>query len=599
MSSISQFRWQRYILFGTQVPQDRLEILRELDEVYVNLRRQQSVLKGWKLFNSRTQFMEGIHSLNHKYFAIGAILESCGIAALRDNYHGSINPSYLAGKKPRWISLTGEHRQWIVELVYWTQKLKAQGALESLGSEMILPASILSRLEPGSKGAQLLLKESELQHKDGVTLADQFEIRSRLDALRATMRREPSLEPIMSIREGTALDADQISSLSQDLGPDVVLVDWVHLPLGCTGISSELLPMIYRGGQLVRAVFAENMTYSYVAAWVENYMDEKRHPYMFCESDEYGQSPEDMLHLLDALVAPLELVSKPGEMVVLSPTKLLHRIPLHALHVQGRPLIERNPVVYTQSLSMLRMCKVQADARDTSRDFKAFIAEALAPDEARPSMTFADDLETLVFKDELLSKEVFLEAVSDADLVHFHGHVGFEENAPLDHYMAIRGEEAVTARDMFGIQLNRGSHVTLIGCSSGRARISVQDDLLGLSMAFHYAGSSSVASTLWDIQRSDGADFEEAFYRALGDQQACCPPGRLLNLATAMQSAVLDLRQGTRGTQGAQGSHGAAGLYRSPYHWAGFVLHGFWMFPRLPVRSGKVHDTWGPDVCHC
>ena len=145
--------------------------------------------------------------------------------------------------------------------------------------------------------------------------------------------------------------------------------------------------------------------------------------------------------------------------------------------------------------------------------------------------------------------------------------------------MDIKREEAVTARDIFELRLNSGSHVTLIGCSSGRARVNEHDDLLGLSMAFHYAGASSITSTLWNIDKADGADFEEAFYRALLDQQSSSSDHELLNLATAMQTAILELRGGEKGPTGS---------VRSPYHWAAFVLHGYWKFSRLPKKSREI-----------
>ena len=110
MSSISSFCWQRYMLFGTQKPQDRLEILRELDEDYVNLRQQQSILKGWRLFNSWTQVTESTTYMFHRHFAIGAIFEICGISKLRDMFHQVTNP-------PKLISLNGEYSHLFLDLV--------------------------------------------------------------------------------------------------------------------------------------------------------------------------------------------------------------------------------------------------------------------------------------------------------------------------------------------------------------------------------------------------------------------------------------------------------------------------------------------------
>jgi CHAT domain-containing protein len=571
ISCISSFRWQRYILFGTQTPENRLSILRELDDLLVSLRRQKTALKGWKLVNARTGLTDQMDSFDHYYGAIGAIFESLGASRMRDAYHSRSGPT-------RYVAANAENMHLFAELIAWTQKLKARAVVESLGAGIIIPSSILQRLDPDSESMQMLLRESGLELRASDSLAAQVETQRDLDDLRAAIRKDPDLEIITSIREGISLDSTQIKSFCEELGPGVVILDWLYLPFGHTGHQSELLPMVYRDGQLVQAFFTETITYKDVQAWVEEYMHEQDHSSMLSERGTYGtETPEELLHRLDALVAPLETFSRPGEVVILSPTNLMHRVPLHALHVQGQALIERNPVVYTQSLSMLRMCRVLAEQRDSSQEFKAIITETLSSsDTMRPSMNFANDIGTLVFKDDLLSKDVFLEVASEADLLHFHGHVRFQENAPLDHSLNIKGEEEVTARDIFDLKLNSGSHVTLIGCSSGRARISSHDDLLGLSMAFHYAGASSITSTLWNIDKADGAEFQEAFYRDLLNQQSSAPENELLNLATAMQSAILELRKDEKGPPGS---------VRSPYHWAGFVLHGYWKFPRLPVRS--------------
>jgi hypothetical protein len=203
---------------------------------------------------------------------------------------------------PKLISLNGEHSHLFLDLVDWTQPLKVQSTPESLGSEITLPTSILSQLKPESAGAQLLLKESGLQQKVSNTLVDLVKTRRQLNDLRAVMGINPSLELIMSVQEGVSVDTAQTRSLSQDLESDVVIVDWTHLPMGFTSIMSEFLTMIYRGGRLVRAVFVENITYKYVSAWVENYMDKRQHLYMFSEyEDRDGKTPEDVLHLLDAL----------------------------------------------------------------------------------------------------------------------------------------------------------------------------------------------------------------------------------------------------------------------------------------------------------
>jgi CHAT domain-containing protein len=333
--------------------------------------------------------------------------------------------------------------------------------------------------------------------------------------------------------------------------------------------------MLYRNGELYHCECIADQNYESVQGWVEEYMDDNQFPNgILSEVGPYnGQTPEEVLHHLDFLIAPLGKYSNPGDLLILCPTKLLHRLPLHALAVDDQALIERNPVIYTQSLSMLRLCVLSAQRRDPTKPFKPLIVEALPEDAYRPPLSFAKSLKTTVLRDKPLTQLTFLAQVADTDLLHFHGHVGFHEQEPLEHFLELRYLQKVTARDIFDLRLGGGAHVTLIGCQSGRAGFSASDDLMGLSTAFHYAGASSIVSTLWKIVNHDGVEFSEAFYEALWKQVSDVANEKekggkvLLNLATAMREAVMKVRQNEYGS------------LKAPYHWAGLVLHGYWLFP--------------------
>jgi hypothetical protein len=85
---------------------------------------------------------------------------------------------------------------------------------------------------------------------------------------------------------------------------------------------------------------------------------------LFC-SDEDSSShlkEGDAVHRLQEfadLVSPLSTITKPRGMLVLSPSGLLHRISLHAIEIEGKPLIFRNPIVYCHSLSLLHQSFLQ------------------------------------------------------------------------------------------------------------------------------------------------------------------------------------------------------------------------------------------------
>jgi CHAT domain len=63
------------------------------------------------------------------------------------------------------------------------------------------------------------------------------------------------------------------------------------------------------------------------------------------------------------LVAPVADYSDEGDVVWFVPHGPLHYLPLHALQVGGRYLVERNPICYAPSASVMKYCKAKRTGR--------------------------------------------------------------------------------------------------------------------------------------------------------------------------------------------------------------------------------------------
>ena len=564
----------RYKLFGTVSADACLEYLDRLEQIYTDIRRERSVLKGSDNFIARATIVELWSFMRHYDVAIGACMEALGVGHVRFSYHHLlIGQSTVSA--PRNIA---DNQKLLAEIMKWAQKKKARSVVETLGSEIILPSSLFAALEPTSQGYKLLKRESDLQAIVPLSLGEKLRVRAELSSIRREMRSCLELQPIMDIRDGTSLEQTQIAALSKELGPKCLIVDYVHIPVTHTALPGDILPMVYRDGQLLSSsILGPDLSLEMIQLYVQTFMDETNEEALLL-SDEATEALES----LNPLVLPVATFSKPGDTIVFCPTQSLHRLPLHALKLGDQILIERNPVVYTQSLTMLSLCNISASSRDASAPLDALLVQALPKHQSQiaPKMSFASHLNTSVLSGNALTKATFQAAAPSASLIHFHGHVGFDESTPLDHHLDIRGlaAERITARDVFGLRLRTGAHVTLIGCGSGKARIGLHDDLLGLSTAFHYAGASSIASTLWSIDNADGAAFAEAFYDevlAVGDG-GNEGEGGVVDLARAMQRAVLSV------------SVDAEGNRRAPYHWAAFTLHGAWRWKRgVAAAAGR------------
>ncbi|KAI4175384.1 MAG: hypothetical protein LQ346_008084, partial [Caloplaca aetnensis] len=76
-------------------------------------------------------------------------------------------------------------------------------------------------------------------------------------------------------------------------------------------------------------------------------------------------------------------------------------------------------------------------------------------------------------------------------LLHYHGHVTFQEGDPTDHGLEL-DDRRFTLRDVFDLApLPNSYHATLLGCGSGMTRTTVSNDVIGLVPAFLYSGAAS------------------------------------------------------------------------------------------------------------
>src|ERR1700722_11499034 len=73
-------------------------------------------------------------------------------------------------------------------------------------------------------------------------------------------------------------------------------------------------------------------------------------------------------HSYDCLIAPLAGWCDPDDVICLIPHGCLHYLPLHALKVDGRYLVERNAVTYSPSTAVLGHCLGRRASRGRSDD---------------------------------------------------------------------------------------------------------------------------------------------------------------------------------------------------------------------------------------
>lgn len=374
------------------------------------------------------------------------------------------------------------------------------------------------------------------------------------------------------------------------IGGNVVFVDWYD---GTSSLRSFLKPLlvILSPGENPRCRLVD-ITWNNVNKAVEKFasMDSE---------DLKNKEASRVLDKLSPLVEPLKELSKPGQTLVFSPWGNLHRVPLHALKIDGQTLIKRNPVVYCSSLGALITAfdnRQHENANTNSSTFGSGVVPlkgAIFGDP--PSEVGSRAVQSTISKFHMPSvntgddfkADSFVQSVQDPNLqlVHYHGHANFSSSSPIDQSLLFN-DRPLTLRQIFDIPPGRRAfHVTLLGCGSGATKTVATNDVIGLVPSLFHAGAASTVSSLWTFSDADAALYSKYFYepnddgRRVPTRELVEDTGKtgieddyaslkrkqgeqmLWNLAIANQRAVLKIME------------------QKPalYHWAGFVLHGWWM----------------------
>ncbi|MGH7964383.1 MAG: CHAT domain-containing protein [Candidatus Binatia bacterium] len=113
--------------------------------------------------------------------------------------------------------------------------------------------------------------------------------------------------------------------------------------------------------------------------------------------------------------------------------------------------------------------------------------------------------------------------------------------------------------EIFNLQLN-ADLVVLSACDTGKGKLHRGEGIIGLTRAFMYAGTPSVAASLWKVHDQSTSLFMEFFYRRLKEGQS-----KAASLRQAKKQMIY--------TQSDILGRGKDSL-AAPYFWAPFILIG-------------------------
>lgn len=243
------------------------------------------------------------------------------------------------------------------------------------------------------------------------------------------------------------------------------------------------------------------------------------------------------LSALDTLLRPfLEPIlewADESDIVYLVPFGDMHRVPMHALTVDGRPLIDRNPVCYVQSASVLQHCRAKRTGgrrealllADSRVDRPLPHARVQAAEIAR---LFGAGHAAVRIGAAATGRELrrALSADAGVDILHLACHGAFSADHVVDSGILLAwtpGEgdpggsgpgSRLTVNDLMDLRL-RADLVTLSACETGISEHQAGDELIGLTRAAIYAGSASVVVSLWSVDEISTSVLMQRFYQRL------------------------------------------------------------------------------------
>jgi CHAT domain-containing protein len=228
-------------------------------------------------------------------------------------------------------------------------------------------------------------------------------------------------------------------------------------------------------------------------------------------------------------VDPILHWTEEGDIIWFVLHDVLHYLPFHALQVNGRYLIERNPICYTPSASVMSFCHAKRKGKrekalvvgDSRNDLLYAYEESLTVAKLFSTQPYVRGQATKALVKEMLEKKH-----EELDILHFSCHGQFDTKQALKSCIVLAPEENdnaegknneqwnLTAEEIFSLSMN-AELVTLSACETGVNKHKPGDELIGLTRALIYAGTPSVIVSLWAVDDLSTGLLMQHFYQLL------------------------------------------------------------------------------------
>lgn len=275
------------------------------------------------------------------------------------------------------------------------------------------------------------------------------------------------------------------------------------------------------------------------------------------------------------LPAEIRGVLKNKKRLLLSPHRVLHALPLHALPWGDGYLLEAFAVTYVPNMStLLRRATAPADGEVLALGVSH--SDAPAADSFKPLTDADGEVRDMVdlygeqrcrpFLEHAATESALVQLNASGDLkrfnvLHFACHgLNIDSDNPMESKLFLR-DSALDGLDIATWQID-ANLVVLSACCSGQRPVAGRgmeelpgDDLFGLQAAFFAAGANQILSTMWPVDSKSARAIALAFHRRLNAGVAA---------ELALQQAVVEFLGNARASKSLK--------KQRPYTWAPFFL---------------------------
>jgi len=425
----------------------------------------------------------------------------------------------------------------------------------SLSSELLRDeAELIENLRGGEQALSVLssggLLLSERSEEPSSAARDLLSQRNRqlnaLDAVWQEMARDPTAGEYVAMRRGEPMTWEGMRALAERLGPNTALVEFYTLP-------NEIAVFTLRAGWDAPRVHRAPVGTHQLASYVDRFTDEVV-DFLSWEGDD-----QTWQGLAGPLMADILPHLKDAELVYFIPHGPLHCLPLHALEVNGTPLIERLPArfAYAPSAAVLGRVLEQGKTRGRGGPVSALVVgnpTGDLPGAEQEAQLVAERFGVKPYLGAQATKARVLAEIERHRYVHLACHGEYHPSDPLQSGLKLH-DGVLTAQEILKLRLS-ADLIVLSACATGRQKVGRGDELMGLLRVLLYAGASSLVASLWPVDDRSSLDLMQHFYQALDGQDTSSLPDR----AEMLGAAMLKVRR----EQG----------WEHPYFWAPFILVG-------------------------